>query len=232
MNWVAIGLIILMVTIFLIAIIVMSKLTVYVYFNHYNGNNHLQLEFKVWFGLVKYRVDVPLPTANEDSGSAILNEEMEHDGTNPSQEYGKDPGGDLGTSLNDVKKLLDEMGQLHRILKNFLKQIAIKHLEWHSVVGVGDAASTAVLTGGIWALKGSIIGMISSYMKLKMMPVLSIAPGFQQVISETSFTCMLQFRIGHAMVAGIKMIKFGKGAGLRFITKPFSAHSENKAKSI
>ncbi|PLR77810.1 hypothetical protein CU633_09115 [Bacillus sp. V3-13] len=229
MNWVLIGLIILIAVIILMVIIVMSKLTVFIHFNHYNGNNHLQCEFKAWFGLIKYKVDVP---ANKDSGSAVLSDEIEHDETTPKQEYGKDSAGRLETGLTDVKKLVDHFGSLHRILKNFLKQIAIKQLEWHSVAGLGDAASTAVLTGEFWALKGSIIGILSNYMKLKMMPVLSITPAFQQVVFETSFKCMLQFRIGHAMVAGMKMIKFGKGAGLRFRKKPFSALSENKAKSI
>ena len=45
---------------------------------------------------------------------------------------------------------------------HFLKKVNVTELEWHSTMGVGDAALTGMLTGALWTIKGSIIGMIQS----------------------------------------------------------------------
>jgi hypothetical protein len=43
---------------------------------------------------------------------------------------------------------------------------------------------------------------------------------------------MIQFRIGQAMLAGLKLIKFWKGGRPDFKTKPLSVLSEKKPKSL
>lgn len=89
-----------------------------------------------------------------------------------------------------------------------------------------------MVTGALWGAKGSIIGVLSSIMKMKNMPQMTVTPHFQMAISQTTFSCMIQFRVGHAMLAGIKLIKFWKGGKPRFKTKPLSAISSEKPKSI
>jgi hypothetical protein len=105
-------------------------------------------------------------------------------------------------------------------------------MEWNSMIGIGDAARTGTLVGALWIVKGSIIGVISNYIRLKEMPKLSITPNFQQAISQTRFSCMIQFRIGNAMLAGIKLVKYWKGGKPKFRTKPLSKFSEEKTKTV
>ena len=57
------------------------------------------------------------------------------------------------------------------------------------------------------------------------MPNISVQPQFQMAISQTSFKCMLQFRIGHAIIAGIKLLKFWKGGRPHFKSKSLSGLS-------
>ena len=105
-------------------------------------------------------------------------------------------------------------------------------MEWHSVIGVGNAALTGTLTGALWSVKGGVLGVISNYMRLKDMPNLSITPSFQKAYSQTQLSCMIQFRIGYAMVAGLKLVKFWKGGKPKFKTKPLSFISKDKSNTL
>ncbi|WP_010678427.1 DUF2953 domain-containing protein [Bacillus timonensis] len=112
------------------------------------------------------------------------------------------------------------------ILKSFLKKISITKLEWHSHIGVGDAAHTGVITGIGWSIKGTIVGVISHYLSLKTDPDYSITPSFQRAVSETRLRCMIHFRIGYAMVAGIRMIKRWRGGLPKFKSPSLSKLNE------
>ena len=121
--------------------------------------------------------------------------------------------------MHDFKELLQHVISFHRIVRYFLRKVSVRKLEWHSVIGVGNAALTGTLTGALWSVKGGVLGVISNYMRLKDMPNLSITPSFQKAYSQTQLSCMIQFRIGYAMVAGLKLVKFWKGGKPKFKTK-------------
>ncbi|HAQ08870.1 MAG TPA: hypothetical protein DCR24_15690, partial [Bacillus bacterium] len=84
----------------------------------------------------------------------------------------------------------------------------------------------------IWSVKGGLIGVLSHYMKLKDMPVISITPNFQYAITQTSFKCIFQVRVGHAILAGIKLVKYWKGGWPEFKTKPLSVLSGDKTNTV
>ena len=108
------------------------------------------------------------------------------------------------------------MSFLTSIIRKFLQKVSIKQFDWHSVIGAGEASITGMDDRGYLDSEGAILGLISNYFKLKVNPNLSVQPHFQLPVSQTSFQCMLQFRIGHAMFAGIKLIKFWKGGRPQF----------------
>jgi hypothetical protein len=62
------------------------------------------------------------------------------------------------------------------------------------------------------------------------MPQLTVTPHFQAAVIHTELTCMFQFRIGHAILAGLKLIKFWKGGKPRLKRK--SDFQEEKTKSV
>lgn len=231
MRWLLITLIVL---ILLIISLILTKVKIYLYYYHNNDNDHLKIEFKAWFGLIKYKMEIPLIKIDDNSPAIVAKgtktagplgrEEMQD-----AKQYSAE---DLLNSLHDTKELLTHVVSLHRIVRKFLNTIAIKEFSWHTMVGVGDAAFTGMLTGAFWALKGSVIGLISYYMKLKAAPTITITPQFQFAVSQTIISCIFQFRIGHAMVAGIKLIKYWKGGMAAFKSKPLSALSNEKTKTV
>jgi hypothetical protein len=136
---------------------------------------------------------------------------------------------EVETNASNAKKLLNHVFGLHRIVRKFFRKVTMKGLEWNTLIGLGDAAHTGTITGAIWAFKGSIIGLLSHYFKLKEMPKISVTPHFQAAVIQTRFTCIIQFRIGYAILAGLKLFKFWKGGLPHFKKKTNFANDKTKS---
>lgn len=211
-----------------------TKVKVYLQYQHHNDDDHLKIQFKIWFGLIKYKIELPLIKIDDDSPTIVVKQkkserEQESSMNKETKQFSYD---DLLNSFMDMKELLVHIISFNSIVRKFLKKVAIKKIEWHTTVGVNDAAYTGMIAGAFWAIKGGIIGMISHFLKLQTVPNITITPQFQLAISQTFISCMIQFRIGHAMLAGIKIIKYWKGGKPKFRNKRLSTLSNNKTKSV
>ncbi|WP_235749778.1 DUF2953 domain-containing protein [Neobacillus bataviensis] len=214
---------------FLFILIIFTKITILLNYYHHNDNDDLKVEFKIWFGLIKYKLNVPLIKIDDNSPSLVVKSHS-HMGDsaaeNPENTVNQITQNDVVSSFEKTKELLERVIDLHVIVRKFFKRVTIKNFEWQTLMGVGDAAHTGMLTGAIWAIKGSIVSILSHYFRLKEMPHLSVTPHFQAAVIQTQLTCMFQFRIGYAILAGLKMIKFWKGG------KPRSNFKNEKTKSV
>lgn len=224
MNMLKWLLIILMILLFLVALMILTKITIYLNYRHLNDDDHLKIELRAWFGLIRYKKSIPLIKVDEDSPSLIVKSK----GQDESENMSKITSHEMLRSLKKYQEILEHVFQLHTIVKKFLKKVSIHKLEWYSIIGVGDAAYTGTITGALWAIKGSITGLFSRYFSVREMPKLMVYPNFQQVITQTELSCMFQFRIGHAMVAGIKLVKFWKGARASLLPNAIVANEKSK----
>ena len=93
-----------------------------------------------------------------------------------------------------------------KILFTFLKKSYLKDTSWQTVFGVGDAALTGSLTGVIWSWKTTILGSISHLVKMEDLPEINVIPQFNSNYFETEFKCILSFRIGHLIRAGVQFM--------------------------
>jgi hypothetical protein len=218
--------------IILFLLIIFTKLTIHINFFHHNDNDELKVEFRIWFGLVKYKMNVPLIKIDDNSpsvivkGSSQIGDSSEKNSTNVEQITQED----ILSKFTNAKELIQHVYNMNVIVSKFLKRIVIKQFEWHTLVGLGDAAHTGTITGALWMIKGGIIGMLSNFMRLKNMPILSVTPHFQLAIIQTHIKCIFQFRIGYAILAGLKLIKFWKGGRPNFKTN--AAYSKEKTKTV
>ncbi len=212
----------------------MTKIKLFVQYYHGQDNDHAKIEMRAWFGLIRYKKDIPLIKIDEDSPTLVVKENATAgtDEEKTKKETKQFSVEDLLNSIRQFKELLEHVVSFHKIIKHFLKKVSIKKIEWHSVMGVGDAAHTAIFAGAIWSLKGSIIGILSHHFKMEEMPHMTVTPRFQMFISETFFKCMFQFRVGHAMVAGIKLVKYWKRDKPFLKKKPLSETSNQKENSL
>ena len=223
----------LMILFFLFLLIIFTKLTIYVYYIHLNDNDDLKIELRVLFGLIKYKIKVPEIKVDDDSPSIVVKSKTQMGDTT-----GEDTEADVSqltkqdflSKLHKTKDILHKVFGLSVIVKKFLQKVTIKNFEWQTLMGVGDAAYTGMMTGALWAIKGGIIGLLSHYMRLKEMPQLTVTPHFQAAVIHTKLTCMFQFRIGYAILAGLKLIRFWRGGKPHL--KSSTEYREEKTKSV
>jgi hypothetical protein len=218
----------------LLVLVIMTKVKVGINYFHAQDDDSLKVEFRALFGLIKYKLDVPLIKVDENSPTIVVEEKVKKGEEEETKQKGTEQfsAEELLDGFKDLKTLLEHVVSFHRIVRHFCKKVDITQIEWQTVMGTGDAASTGMLTGAVWAVKGSIIGILSHYFRIQNSPNLSVHPHFQLAVTQTSFKCMLQFRIGHAMVAGIKLVKFWKGGWPQFKTKPLSTLFQGKSKPV
>jgi Protein of unknown function (DUF2953) len=233
MSWWIWALIIVMALImFILFVLIITKLTVTLSLYHGNDNDHFKVKLRAWFGLIKYTIDIPLVKLDDDGPNIVLEEEQKRGNeSNPSKTKAskkKITPKDFIDSLNDTKELIIHVQSLHRIIRSFLKKVKLDHVQWKTLFGTGDAASTGTLTGTIWGMKGSIIGILSGYMRLQSMPVIEVTPTFQHAVIQTQFSCIIQFRIGNAILVGFKILRYWRGGMAKFKTKPLSTLSGEK----
>ncbi|WP_307852149.1 DUF2953 domain-containing protein [Neobacillus rhizophilus] len=215
----------------LFILILFTKLTILLTYFHHNDNDDLKVEFRIWFGLIRYKKSIPLIKVDEDSPSIVVKSSTETGNAESSKpKVTQITNKDVKSYWKRTQDLLKNVKGLQIIIRKFSQKISIKEFEWQTMIGIGDAAHTAILTGALWTLKGSVIGVLSQYLKLKTSPKLSITPQFQGSVVQTYFQCIFQFRIGYAILAGLKLIKFWKGGKPPFKNK--SNFSNDRTKSI
>ncbi|MFS0636658.1 DUF2953 domain-containing protein [Mesobacillus foraminis] len=213
----------------LIVVITVTKVKILIYFYHGKDNDFINMEVRAWGGLIRYKKEIPMIAVDDDSPSLVFEEEA---GLGPDEEPAETQEKQLEQDevikgFHDLKALLEHIVGMHVLVRQFLRKVTIKKLEWHTVIGIGDAASTAVLSGTVWAMKGGIIGLLSRYMRLAELPVVTVTPNFQQFMSQIQLKCIFQIRIGNAIWAGIKLIKYWRGGRPSFKTKPLSVLSSD-----
>ncbi|MFS0882857.1 hypothetical protein CHH83_23135 [Bacillus sp. 7586-K] len=213
---------------FLIILILCTKLTITVDIQHVEDNNHFKIKLRAWFGLIRYTIEIPLVKIDDDANLVVKQK----------QKVGKEKNNDSvakGTEkvtpeeslhfMQDIREITQHIVGLHGIIRSFLKKVKVIKLEWHSQLGVGDAAHTGIITGAAWGIKGGVISLIGKYMKVKTTPYVTITPEFNQVCSRMKLECMFQFRIGQAIYAGIQFIKYWKGGRPKLKSKQFSTYT-------
>ncbi|MGG0719791.1 DUF2953 domain-containing protein [Robertmurraya massiliosenegalensis] len=231
MMWVFIALAVIVV---LIISVMLLKLIVIIDYYHNKDDDRFKITFKTFFGLIKYKINVPVIKIAEDSPEIVVKEKIETGAQekDKKQDTKKFSAKDILQSIQDMDQFVKHVVGLHHIIRSFLKKVTMANLEWRTTIGISDAAYTGMLTGVFWTVKGSLVGLLTSLLKVKTLPNLMVTPDFNRTVNETSFRCMIHFRIGHAIFAGIKLLKFWKGGKPHFKTKPLSILSGNKAKSV
>lgn len=200
-----------------------TRLTIFIEANHSQDDDHIKIRFSIWFGLIRYTINVPMVAVDNESPSVVFKKEKKGNvAKDEKKKKEKFSVHNLMDNLHDTKVIIQRVIDVVPILKSFLKKITVSKFEWHSHIGVGDAANTGMITGLGWSIKGTIVGVMSHYFSLKTPPDYSITPSFQVAVSETRLRCMIHFRIGYAMVAGIKAIKRWRGGLPKFKSQTLS----------
>lgn len=100
----------------------------------------------------------------------------------------------------------EHVHHLHQWSRDVLRRFHVERLSWHTAIGTGDAAETGVLTGLAWGVKSTVVGVAGAYVQWERPPQIRVDPVFHEPRLETDLQCIVRFRIGHAIVAGIRLL--------------------------
>ncbi|WP_040979750.1 DUF2953 domain-containing protein [Oceanobacillus jeddahense] len=88
-----------------------------------------------------------------------------------------------------------------------LKEIKVLELTWSTKGGTGNAFSTSITSGTIWAMKGWLIGYLTQQLDFCKNPQIHVQPDFQNSSLQTRFSCMISFRLGKTILGIMRVLK-------------------------
>ena len=112
-----------------------------------------------------------------------------------------------GNKQKSSAKLPDvDFLDLLRLIFDFLQKMILRKLEIHYHIGDPDSVKTALFYGSAWSVTGSALGILQQIFRFDCMPKIAITPMFYQKTFHFTGTCIIDFRLGHLIWAGIKLI--------------------------
>ncbi|MDQ0221077.1 DUF2953 domain-containing protein [Peribacillus cavernae] len=202
----------------LILLLFFTKVKIKIHYHHQQDGDDFYIKFRAWLGILRYTIAVPISKLDDDSQTNVVQTEMGTDEGGKNETTGDVSWGDILTSFEDLNMLIEHIAGFHRISRDFLHKVKVKNFRWHSLAGTGDAVYTGMLTGGCLGIKGSIIGLLSTYLRFKKPPSYSVTPDFGRAVFYTSLTCIFQVRIGEAIWARIKLLRYWNGEKIKYNT--------------
>ncbi|UJZ86607.1 DUF2953 domain-containing protein [Heyndrickxia coagulans] len=200
----------------IIAIVWFSSLSVLIEYGHRLDDDKIFIQIRVW-GIICYTVKIPEVKVDWKKPGVVYEKETKH----AEQERNITPDV-LEQRIEDVKKIAERVIGLKAIAGKFIRNVQLRKFEWHTAIGLHDAAWTGIVAGSIWAVKGGILSLITTHLRVKTDPVLSVTPFFQYPISETQLKCMVKVQIGKAIIAAFKMLKYWRGGKAEIALTPVS----------
>lgn len=101
--------------------------------------------------------------------------------------------------------------QLHLLkqlqLRSLLKEIKVLEFKWQTKGGTGNAFTTSIASGALWAIKGWLIGYLTQHLQVFEKPQIYVQPDFKSCSLETSFSCMISFRLGKTILGIMRVLK-------------------------
>ncbi|MFM1653946.1 DUF2953 domain-containing protein [Brevibacillus sp. B_LB10_24] len=194
----------------LLVLIILTPLHIQITYRRIEDNDHLVVQVKAWFGLIRVKKEVPILKFHMDD---IQPEIVARVGDEHEKHRHKVIGWETVQKWShQYHYWLEQIHDLQPIVRQMLRRVYCKQIEWNTVMGAGDAAATGVLTGLAYGVKSIIVSVFSHYLTMYTVPRISVQPLWDTKAVRTRFTCRLQFRVVFAAAAAVRiMLKLRKG---------------------
>lgn len=107
-----------------------------------------------------------------------------------------------------LKRIKNALPTLRPVISYLLSKTVIKSLSWQTKFGLGDAASTGILTGIIWGVKSTLTNWFSARVKRFCHHTqLAVIPVFSAASFSMEVHCIFEVRLGHIIIAGATAIR-------------------------
>ena len=203
----------------LVVMLSLLKIRVKIDYRHDKKTDRLTIYVSTVAGLIRFKRTFSILEFDVDDRNVRIEETTTHSFSEKQNQKKRQITQDqLKSGQQKGQRLKTNIVGLYQIITAFLSHVHCERLTWHSIVGTGDAAETGVLTGLLWSLKSVILGWGSQFVNMKTPSNFLVTPDFNHLRLETHFTCILKFRLGHDIFAGVrilvhtKKIRFNKEA--------------------
>ncbi|SDH73682.1 DUF2953 domain-containing protein [Alteribacillus bidgolensis] len=190
--------------------IVVTPIEISIQFEQKSKKQDIRVKITVWYFFYK-NFEIPVMSFDEETSSVVFKEKSKSTAGNNKEKDIKETPEELKNQMEILQLWLKHIDGLRSILTSFLGKIKIIEFDWKSEIGIGDAAWTGFLTGMLWSVKSMAAGIASAVFKWKCSPEMDIKPNFQKKAADTTFSCMFFMRLGHAIIAGIRVMKHMNG---------------------
>ncbi|WP_232698163.1 DUF2953 domain-containing protein [Brevibacillus daliensis] len=210
----------------LILLLMITPVTIELSYSRQSEDDELQIHIRIWHGLIRFRYELPFIDFERDGDGFKISAEVKRDGNKlPYEEFKKAlHKRQIANYFHRVQRIIEHVQDFYPIIRGVLQHISCQKLEWITAIGVGDAAATGTLIGLVTGVKNMLVGMLSYYISLQEMPSIRVEPMWNDNIIRTQFHCVLFFRVGHAIVAAVRIvIKLRKGSASRWQSTPSKA---------
>lgn len=116
-----------------------------------------------------------------------------------------------------IEQALEIMIKIFRGLRTYKQpidymktKIKVSNFSIRTRVGTGNAAATALASGGFYTVFHLITLHLQNYYHLGKQK-LKVIPYFNGPLFDLDFDCIINFKIGHIIITGMKMIQKNKG---------------------
>jgi hypothetical protein len=181
---------------FFIILILCIRINTTIHYIYKDNDDLLFLQIKLW-KLPVYKKEIQMSEEKTTS-----QQESPHD-SSPKEQRSEGMIRKLKSIRSILKGIIDSKATILRLIK----KIHIREFSWQTKVGTGDASTTGMMCGGVWAVKGGVVGMLTTYTTVDVRPIIQVEPLFQQHDASTEIKCMLSVRVGQTIYALIQLSK-------------------------
>lgn len=182
----------------LLLLIIFGRLSLKLAYEREGADDHLFFEATAFWGLYRYRLQVPaVAIEHAGEGNVGLHWREIRGARAGGQEEGQ------FTRLTTVYYLLCRCWRFfvryRRALLYLWDRLRVTRLEWRTVIGTGDPATTGVAAGVLWGAKGYLVGRFSR--RLKSPAAILVAPAYFTPAFKISFNMTAYLKLWHLIGA-------------------------------
>lgn len=198
----------------------MLPLNFRLYYRRQGANDHFIIDTTALGNLIRYRLKIPVNELTRGkNGFPWVDTEIESRGgerlTDTAEEQTKSWAW-LRFALENYDEVMDKIHRLLGIVNDYsdfmrwvTSGVRFQRFYWVTRIGLEDAAATAVLTGGCWAVKSCIAASLwHRHCCSDAGPVIQVIPVYNQEVFHTDFECIFSVRLGHIIGAGIRLLRY------------------------
>lgn len=206
--WVAIGIVSVVTVLLFVAL---QPIRIEVEYWRDGTDDRLLLLLKGPLGLVFQRTEIPVVDISFTAAGPIVSFVQEsQDAIRGSQRTRK-----TKVLLKEIQKLRKVWRKLRRTLDTYrpvieymLSHVRLEALTWETRLGTADAAVTAMLTGLVWSVKGTLVTTMQARFPLVAeRSSITVSPAYHQACFSTFFHCIFSIRLVHVINAQCKLLK-------------------------